>query len=755
MDQFKANREAILGINEQISDLLQESETVIDRRSSVFEQWRQSCDSIARQLMDHVVRIAVVGAIKSGKSTLVNALLKEDYLKRGAGVVTSIVTRVRQGDRLRACLFFKSWDEVNAEIQQAMVLFPTDEWRTDKSGFDIRRSQDRRDLAQALDSLDAERRIVQDSLNANGVLLSSYVKGYDQVESFISAESTNRQFDGRRFAEHRAFVASDALAVYLKDVQLEVEGDVLTRNIEIADCQGSDSPNPLHLAMIQDYLLKSHLIIYVISSRTGVRQADIKFLSMIKRMGLTGNIFFVCNCDFNEHESLDDFKTLVQRIREELALIVAQPRVFSLSALFNLFGAIEEALTPKDRERLQQWRRSERFVAFSDEQSRRLSDYLTHKLTRERSALMLKNQLERIDVTATGLRQWVRLNRDLLHRDAGDARKVAERLQTHQSHMDKVQSMIQSTLEGAVLKVSREMKKEVDQFFDLYSGPVLKQAIAFVRDYNVPLEQYQEHLTSGFTHTLYLVFQDLKQALDGFMAEKINPDIMGFITSEEKRLQERLRLVAQPYEAMVRDALLQYEDALRQFGLARASSDWHLRFDPDLEGVKQAAGLALPPAAASMRYSAQIRTEAVMHLGFYSLMRGLRKLFKKPVGADRSEARKALKVGIRKMKAETERSIIAHFKDYKENVKFQYIQRLAQSAGNRLYDMLTEQFGAYVGDVKDLAAAVSERRTDKERLDGTLESIERSTAVQQARLAEVRQGLREMTAESSELIADR
>jgi hypothetical protein len=44
------------------------------------------------------------------------------------------------------------------------------------------------------------------------------------------------------------------------------------------------------------------------------------------------------------------------------------------------------------------------------------------------------------------------------------------------------------------------------------------------------------------------------------------------------------------------------------------------------------------------------------------------------------------------MKEETERSIHAHFKDYKENIKFQYIHRLAEAAGHRLYEMMTEQF---------------------------------------------------------------
>ena len=71
-----------------------------------------------------------------------------------------------------------------------------------------------------------------------------------------------------------------------EDLQLELVSRNLYRDTEFADCQGSDSPNPLHLAMIQDYLQQAHLIIYVFSSRTGIREADIKFLSIIRKMGL-------------------------------------------------------------------------------------------------------------------------------------------------------------------------------------------------------------------------------------------------------------------------------------------------------------------------------------------------------------------------------------------------------------------------------------------------------------------------------------
>ena len=381
MDQFYKTRESILKINEETASLIRQAEIDLGNSTAVFDQWKQSNASIAKNLIDHVMRIAVVGAIKSGKSTLVNALLQGDYLKRGAGVVTSIVTRIRRGNKLKASLYLKSWDDINTEIEQALVLFPTDQWQREGQRFDIRRNKDRNDLATALDALDSELHLASDGLNANSVLLTSYLKGYDQVQGMVAAESTIAEFEADRFAEHRAFAGDDRLAVYLKDIQLDITGDALETNLEMADCQGSDSPNPLHMAMIQDYLLKAHLVVYVVSSRTGLRQADIRFLSIIKQMGIAHNMLFVVNCDINEHESLDDLNILVQKISGELALISPDAQIFVFSALYHLFDLCRASLSARDKARLEQWEKAAELVKYSDAEVRRLKSTLGRKLT--------------------------------------------------------------------------------------------------------------------------------------------------------------------------------------------------------------------------------------------------------------------------------------------------------------------------------------------------------------------------------------
>ncbi len=748
MDQYHQTREAILKINEETAALIQQAEAVLGDSGAVFEKWKRSNANIAENLIDHVMRIAVVGAIKSGKSTLVNALLQGDHLKRGAGVVTSIVTRIRRGSKLQARLFFKSWDDVNAEIEQALVLFPSGQWQREDQRFDIRRIKDRSDLTDALDSLDAELHIASDGLNADSVLLTSYLKGYDQVQGMVAAESAIETFEADRFSDHRAFVGDDKLAVYLKDIQLDITGDALNANIEIADCQGSDSPNPLHMAMIQDYLLKAHLVVYVVSSRTGLRQADIRFLTIIKQMGIAHNMLFVINCDINEHESLSDLNALVQKISEELALILPNAHLFVLSALHHLFKTCQASLSARDSARLGQWEKSKDLLDYSNSEVSRLKTTLGRKLTQERSALMLQNQIERIDIIRGGLANWIRLNRRLLHRNAGEAQAMADRLQSHQGYMLQVQSMIRGTLDGGIQRINKELKKEIDRFFDRFSGPILSQVLGFVRNYTVDVNKHREHvLDSGFTQALYLVFQEFKQAVDTHMAVKINPEIMGFMGRLESRLRDYLHSVVEPFEAMVRDAVNQYDEALAQFELDLIPGQWAFDAVPDLENIKQSIGLSLPPAAATMRYSANIKTDAVVRLGLYALLRVVRKALKKPMGAKGDEELRALKDGIRRMKRETERSILEHFRDYQENIKFQYMLRLLDAAGGRLFEGLTEHFRMYVSDLSALIDSMGSERSDKEQVGEALGAIEAALGAMQSRVEAMRREVNRMRAD--------
>ena len=91
MEAYQMQRSELLEINREVASLISEANTASEISDGSLIEWENACQEIERQLSDDTVRVAVVGAIKSGKSTFVNSLFMGDYVMRGAGVITSIV----------------------------------------------------------------------------------------------------------------------------------------------------------------------------------------------------------------------------------------------------------------------------------------------------------------------------------------------------------------------------------------------------------------------------------------------------------------------------------------------------------------------------------------------------------------------------------------------------------------------------------------------------------------------------------------
>jgi len=632
-------------------------------------------------------------------------------VKRGAGVVTSIVTRIRSGQQLKAVLYFKDWDEINTDLEQALTMLPSWEARDDGKPLDIRREKDRKDLSGALGELTNDLFITDGTRNANSILPALYLQGFESAGGIITPDSNTTEFGNDDFARHREYVGNDSLAVYLKDVELTISHTKIDRTIEIADCQGSDSPNPMHLAMIQDYLLWTHMLVYVISSRTGLRQADIRFLSTIKKMGIIDNTLFVVNCDFSEHESTEDLTALVERVKQELSLIKPDPDVFTLSALYNLFAAMpEEQLPDKDRARMAQWRSEKQFVSLSDKETRCFENAFHGKLTRERFVLLLKNHLERMAVMTAGMDRWIWTNKELMTEDVEGAAEILRKIAGHQKRINQIKDLIKSTLGGASGKIKKDIRRDIDHFFNTRPGSVIQLTLGTIRQFSVIFENYTDSLSSsGFSSTLYQVFQEFRQTIDTFMAETINPEIVRFTAETEKKIKASLEAVAEPYQSMAMDAIAQYHSAMNHYGMESTDSGDDRRALLDLGDVKKVTGLKLPSAATSMRYSAKIRTEAVVRLGFYSVLKLFKKVFKKPLKNEKEEQMLALADGVKRMKGETENAIIFHFKNYRENFKFQYVFKLIDFASAHLHSALLETLRAYDTDLTELTQVMETR----------------------------------------------
>ena len=741
MDGYGFQKSSILQINQNVQGLFQTARSIPGLADVGFGDWEKTCATVPGQLTEPTIRVAVVGAIKSGKSTFLNSLLRGEFLKRGAGVVTSIVTRVRAGERLRATLYHKSWSEVNADMEQALVLFPSLQWRSAAERFDIRREQERSELQQALHALNADLRISEDARNHNMVLLTCYLKGYETVRPFLNDHQVTQHYDAGRFIDHWTYTGNEALAVYLRDIQLDVDSGAVGSNVEIADCQGSDSSNPLHLAMIQDYLRVAHLLIYVISSRTGLRRADIKFLTMIKKMGILDNVLFVLNCDFNEHPSLDDLKGLVGRVAEELALIRPAPQVYAFSALFNLFDALDGQLSEKDRRRRDHWQAETELVSFSGQETCRFNAVFRQILERQRYTLLLQNPIERLSTISAGMAHWIGVNRDILSRDAAGAREIAGRIRRHQQRFGQILTALQSSLSGVLPTIRKSLAGDVNRLLEPGSGEIMSAIKDFISGYRLAPESYAKHLgQSGFFQTLYQVFQTFKQALDAFITENVNPEIIRFIAGQEIKIRDALEAIATPYQGLIADA---YQEFCRLMATLRIAIDCTGPEGigaPSVEALLRQAGLQVPPLATSIGYTARIRTEAVVRRGFYRSVSGIKKIMKKPVKPGEDDAR-AIQEAMRAIKQETRQSLEFHLKDYQENLKFKYLFRLAETVAQHYEQAVLQQLQAYSADFGVLAERLGSEQGDKESAAELLADMDRRCRKVGEALTQLKAGL--------------
>jgi hypothetical protein len=115
-----------------------------------------------------------------------------------------------------------------------------------------------------------------------------------------------------------------------------------------------------------------------------------------------------------------------------------------------------------------------------------------------------------------------------------------------------------------------------------------------------------------------------------------------------------------------------------------------------------------------------------MRLGFYSLSKLVKKMLKKPTAQENEEEIQALKHGVKQMKRETERSIVSHFKDYKENIKFQYLFQLVDAISENIHQTLLERFKGYDTDLSKIVEQMNTDRIDKEEV---IESLTRTLKI--------------------------
>ncbi|SDU60395.1 dynamin family protein [Desulfobacula phenolica] len=679
-----------------------------------FKEYQTICQRIPEDIRAGCLKIAVVGVVKSGKSTFVNSLIGKELVKRGAGVLTSITTRIRKGKKNQANLYFKSWDDINSQLQKALMLFPHEESGNNgletpiKNDFDIRRKNDRNCLKKAYQTLINDFSVTNDEIMPETILIRHALQGFDMCKDLVQADETLYCFESKEFDKHKPYTSDPDNAFYIKDVCLNIFGKIIDPNIEIADCQGADSTDPAQLAQILTYLESSNLIIYCISSRTGLRQSDMTFLKRIKNLGLLDNILFINNCDLTEHENLDDLIKIETSICANLEFLDIQPKIFSFSSLYNLFLKLESKLTKKDLSRLKLWQEEKKMVQYCDLKTREFESFFTQKIDKNRFELLISNHLKRLGIIIDQLDQRTNIFINLLSSDKLKEKAALETLEHLHQNASRLESIVANSIQGAVRGLKDEIDLNLKEAFVQDQFGILKKAREYIRTASIDVEKYRFAVKeSGFNQTLYLLFQDFKRKLDLYGIEQVNPQLKKIVEAQEKRITSYFQSLFDSYQIDLLKAD-HYSEFENMSNLTTQYSDF---IDPvDIDKIKKILGLQLPTAMFEAKYTSKIKANVFADFGLQTLVQILSCMFDRKSGFSFSPG---LEKAALKIKKKHQKLIRDQFEEYHMSLRTNYFIPLIEAGTREFKEKINKRFNRYHSFKKEIEHFFSLKRSEK------------------------------------------
>lgn len=734
------------------NDLYESTESVVSGILSVIEtmeaiprmpdetlrSFKASCRKIPEQIRSNRIKVAVVGVIKSGKSTLINAITGKEVVKRGAGVVTAVTTRIRKGPKNRATIFFKSWDDINLSLRKILEMFPGDEEdfpNVDLEKFDLRRKNDREVLARVYERLAQDFPVTDQGIRPETLMIRNALEGYDACRKLVGADQERLVFEGRLFEDHKAFTGDSARAFYVADVCLELFGRTLDPRLEIADCQGADSTDPSQLAQIVLYIQQANLIIYCISSRTGLRRSDLRFLKVIKGLGLLENILFVNNCDLSEHDTLADLESVAQRTAKDLAFLVPSPDIYSFSALMDLFAAMEKKLSQRNRQRLALWREDTAMASFCRKNAARFYDRFSNLLVHQHHRLLVSNHLARLSYMVSAMEEKARFFMEMLDADMDGRENAKHRIRQIQESTTRLKSIVAHSIPGAVSGIAREIDDCLEDAFARDAILIRQKICDFVRQ--MPLDQapYETRIRElGIKKILYLMYQDFRKQLDLFVIAQIMPDIKALVIRQEQRIQDFFQSLLDSYRV---DFVSLAGPPGREDAITAGLPAEPQEFKPvmDLQSINRILGLTLPELTISPRYSGRMQTNALAGMGISFASKLFSALFNKQAGFSFSAGFDA---AVRKIKKQTLQAVQPQIHLFHIRLKDQYFTPMIQAATRDFTEKIQERFSMYDSLDSDMAAVFTldqaRKQEQKKKLSGIL-----------SRLAQVRQDISQLT----------
>lgn len=537
---------------EAIETFCREAEERVPVLKTLWEGWPRALEAVRQKTTQESPpsRVAVIGSIKSGKSTFVNALLKSDILRRGAGTLTSAVTRVVPSDVPKATVSWKGWQRANREAGfAASLLAGMTGLAEPPAEFDLREPGHREAAAKLLAAIGPAPNGLPGHALEHLARLRSMLNGYPRVQGHMQEESTSSVLEREWFLQHREIVCSDETAAYVDDVLVEYPFPRTLPPAEIADCQGSDSLNPSHLGHVQEYLLGADWVIYMISSVMGPRQADEKLLDVVKNLGLAEHVVFVLNTDVDAHGDLKDLERVQSMVEKWISARLGPPRLYTASALMELFDdlAARELLSQREAERLAAWKRDGQLLAALKSRWQDLQTFWRDEIAPAAGRFQRSS-------TQRGLLNLLGRLRHCIQIAANPYELDQATLQVCSVEADNLLANMEAHVEGAAMKAESLVRNQLDGFLDPSFSEIGKALKQFVDDFTSqwdPVASASAGKAMDVRSMIVAIAEEFNHALHGFLVQNVNTEIARQVHEVVRKIQQDFATVVDMYQVVL------------------------------------------------------------------------------------------------------------------------------------------------------------------------------------------------------------
>jgi GTPase SAR1 family protein len=505
-----------------------------------LKRWLETLPQLAESRRSFSLPLTCIGPVKSGKSTLINTLAGNDLLPTGAGITTSFPTTVRAGRGFTARIKLLPEIVVNELFSRSALLLFSDDFPDQAPNWQD--EDDRQRITTLLTRYRSNKALTRHGIfDESYRLLQNLVRGATQVLPYYQQERIELLIECPDDELYRTFIRDESLAVYLREIVIQSPLKYLPPYLALRDLPGLDTPNPSHQSLIIQQLSDSPALLYVISSRIGLRQADYQLLEHLHELGLSERLIFILNLDLDEHRDHNEIERITTRCRDELEELGFDQPLFSFSALALAWSRTETKLEDYQRRRLEGWRREPDKLAFSVSGAQRFFAWLDDLGHNQATTALLEHSEKRFNQILAGCCRLLEQRRKWL---LGQSSTLASA--EHQTHSDrrtlqKLSREAERIVQGVGHEIESFAFQEIEAWLTRHGKDSLREKLLkIITEYQPPLEQIPDKNRNPLT-PVRIIGNHFQLTVPPRLKERVAITVVSFLNQLQPEISLRFR----------------------------------------------------------------------------------------------------------------------------------------------------------------------------------------------------------------------